>query len=266
MSKLLLFSGGFDSTLLLAELVSHAKDGECITAFSLDYGITGESKLRREYESQLLIIRELNKLYPKVKIKHETVSIYFNYGRDCMQNVKGLAQPIFWISNMIPFLKDGDELYLGYIREDQAILQEQNIYDLFNAANRIQENKDIKLCLPNKYYAKYDVIEQLITNYPSLIEYCISCESEFYDGVGKVCGRCIPCTHLKQALLELSIHYDTKVCDKANQLLKDLFKIKVSITDLDETGDTYTEREVESEKKACVDTDPYDKIYEVEEA
>ena len=260
MNKLLLFSGGFDSTLLLAELVSHTKVDDCITAFSIDYGITGESKLRREYESQLLIIRELNKLYPKVKIKHETVSIYFNYGRDYIQNVKGLTQPIFWISNMIPFLKDGVELYLGYIKEDQAILQEQNIYDLFNAANRIQENKDIKLCLPNKYYDKCDIIEQLITNYPSLIEYCISCESVFYDGIGKVCGSCTPCMHLKQALLKLSVHYDTKVCDKANQLLKDLFKIKVSITTVDET------QEEEDEKDCQIETIPYDTIDEAKES
>ena len=256
MNKLLLFSGGFDSTLLLAELVSHSKDDDCITAFSLDYGITGESKLRREYDSQVLIIRELNKLYPKVKLQHETINIYFNYGRDYIQNIKGLTQPIFWISNVIPFLNDGDQLYLGYIREDQAILQEQNIYDLFNAANRIQENKDICLKLPNKYYDKCDIIEQLITNYPSLIEYCISCESEFYNGIGKVCGSCTPCMHLKQALLKLSIHHDTEVCDKANQLLKDLFKIKVSITAIDES---------QKEEEDCqVETIPCDTIDEVE--
>ena len=253
MSKLVLFSGGFDSTLLLAELVSHAADRECITAFSLDYGITGESKLRREYESQLLIIRELNKLYPKVKIQHETINIYFNYGRDYIQNVKGLTQPIFWISNMIPFLKDRDELYLGYIREDQAILQEQNIYDLFNAANRIQENKDIHLKLPNKYYDKCDIIEQLILRYPSLLEYCISCESAAYDGIGKVCGNCTPCTHLKQTLVRLSVHYDTEVSTKANQLLKDLFKIKVSITSVEEICDecceTYSSDDLEVEEK-----------------
>ena len=259
MSKLLLFSGGFDSTLMLAELVSHAKDGECITAFSLDYGITGESKLRREYESQLLIIRELNKLYPKVKIQHETVSIYFNYGRDYIQNVKGLTQPIFWISNMIPFLKDGDELYLGYIREDQAILQEQNLYDLFNAANRIQENKNIHLKLPNKYYNKCDIIEQLILRYPSLLEYCISCESASYDGIGKVCGKCTPCLHLKQALLKATVHPDSTVSDKANQLLKDLFRIKVSITDLDEI------QEKEAEEDYQVESIPYDEVDEVKE-
>lgn len=260
MNKLLLFSGGFDSTLLLAELVSHAKDDDCITAFSLDYGITGESKLRREYESQLLIIRELNKLYPKVKIKHETVSIYFNYGRDYIQNVKGLTQPIFWISNMIPFLKDGDELYLGYIREDQAILQEQNIYDLFNAANRIQENKDIHLKLPNKYYDKCDIIEQLILNYPSLVEYCISCEDEYYNGIGKVCGKCVPCMHLKQALVKLTAHYKENIANCANALLKHLFKIKVSITTVDET------KEEEDEKDYQVETIPYDTIDEVKES
>lgn len=260
MNKLLLFSGGFDSTLLLAELVSHAKDDDCITAFSLDYGITGEAKLRREYESQLLIIRELNKLYPKVKLKHETVSIYFNYGRDYIQNVKGLTQPIFWISNMIPFLKDGDELYLGYIREDQAILQEQNIYDLFNAANRIQENKDIHLKLPNKYYDKCDIIEQLISNYPSLVEYCISCEDAYYNGIGKVCGKCVPCMHLKQTLVKLTAHYEEKIANCANALLKHLFKIKVSITTIDET------KEEENEKDYQVETISYDTLDEVKES
>ena len=147
-------------------------------------------------------------------------------------------------------------MYLGYIREDQAILQEQNLYDLFNAANRIQENKDIKLYLPNKYCDKCDIIKQLIKNYPTLIEYCISCESEFYNGIGKVCGSCIPCTHLKQALLKLSIHPDTEICDKANQLLKDLFKLKVSITSIDEPQKEEDDHECESI--------PYDTLDEVE--
>lgn len=262
MRKLLLFSGGFDSTLLLADLVSNANEKEdTITAFSFYYGITGESKLRREWESQLLILRELKRLYPKVNLKHEIIEIKFDYGREYLQNVKGLTQPIFWITNIIPFLENGDKVYLGYIREDQAILQENNIYDLFNAANRIQENKDINLNFPLKYYDKCDVIKNLIINYPSLLEYCISCENAGYAGLNVVCGECTPCVHLKQALVKLSAtHYDSKISDKANQLLKDLFKIKVSITTIDET------KEEEDEKDCQVETIPCDTIDEVKES
>ena len=64
--KIVLFSGGFDSTLVLAKLISEAEEGTKVYAVSIEHNLTGMQKLRREYESQLLILRELRRQFPNL--------------------------------------------------------------------------------------------------------------------------------------------------------------------------------------------------------
>ena len=128
--KIVLFSGGFDSTLVLARLIKEAEAGTSVCAVTIDHSLTGTQKLRREYESQLLILRELRKQYSKIKIEHEVIHIESNWISGEPYNSRGLAQPILWLCNIIPLLEDKDTLYLGYNQNDQAILHEANINTL----------------------------------------------------------------------------------------------------------------------------------------
>ena len=66
--------------------------------------------------------------------------------------------------------------------------------------------------------------------------------------------------HLKQTLVKLTAHYEEKIANCANALLKHLFKIKVSITTIDET------KEEENEKDYQVETISYDTLDEVKES
>lgn len=231
-----LFSGGFDSTLVLANLVKNASDTDTIYAVTLEHNITGTQKLRREYESQLLILRELRKQFPKVKIEHERIAIESNWTVGDVSNSKGLAQPIFWICNLIPFLENNDAVYFGYNLVDQARVHLKDIEDLFNIACRFQDNKNIKPRFPISYLTKVDVLRELITYYPYLVDYCITCESINYDGTN-VCGSCMPCTHLKEALFSLSLDNDT--CGyKAREMLKERFYCTIDVSYLNDIKDT----------------------------
>ena len=125
--KIVLFSGGFDSTLVLARLVKETEDNSTVYAVTIDHNLTGTQKLRREYESQLLILRELRKQFPKVKIEHEVIHVESNWITGDSDNSRGLAQPILWLCNIIPLLEYKDTLYLGYNQNDQAMLHEENI-------------------------------------------------------------------------------------------------------------------------------------------
>ena len=243
--KIILFSGGFDSTLVLARLVKEAEEGSTIYTVTVDHNLTGVEKLRREYESQILILRELRKQFPKVKINHEIIHVASEWISGESYNSIGLSQPILWICNLIPLLEEKDTIYFGYNHDDAAILFEEDINNLVKAACRIQEDKTIYTHYPIKHYSKTLVLKTLIQEFPYLVDFCVSCESTFYEGE-RVCGNCEPCKNLKQALLNLTL--DNEICEQAKQLLKILFGINIDITyDTDKSAE-YEDVEV------CEDT------------
>lgn len=250
--KTVLFSGGFDSTLVLARLVKEAEDNTSVCAVTIDHNLTGTQKLRREYESQLLILRELRKQYPKIKIEHEVIHIESNWISGDSYNSRGLAQPILWLCNIIPLLEEKATLYLGYNKDDQAILHETNINNLIAAACQIQEGKIIYTHWPLKYFTKTEVLKTLIEEFPYLVDLCTSCEAIRYEGE-KVCGECVPCTHLKEALFNLTLN-NNEVGEKAKELLKSCFGIGVSVTY--ETEERIVEEPVyESTEEECIKAD-----------
>ena len=222
-----LFSGGFDSTLVLADLVKHASDTDTIYAVTIEHNITGTQKLRREYESQLLILRELRKQFPKVRIEHERISIESNWTVGDATNSKGLAQPIFWMCNLIPFLENNDNVYFGYNLNDQARVHIDHIKELFKVACKFQSDKHIEPKFPISYLDKTEVLRSLMGDYPYLIDHCITCESMTYDGTN-VCGDCVPCTHLKQALFNISLE-PNDYGKKAKEMLKERFHCTVDV-------------------------------------
>lgn len=244
--KIVLFSGGFDSTLVLARLVKEAEDGETIYAVTFDHNLTGTMKLRREYESQLLILRELRKQFPKIKIHHEVVHIESNWISGDVSNNRGPAQSILWSCNLIPLLEEKDTIYFGYNQEDQDTLHLENIDAFISAACKIQEGKKIYTHYPLKYFRKTEVLGFLIEEFPNLVEFCTSCEAIRYEGE-KVCGECVPCTHLKEALLNLTLN-NNEVGEKAKEMLKSRFGITVSVAyETEETVEEYPEEYVKAD-------------------
>lgn len=262
MRKIVSFSGGFDSTLVLADLCSAANKGEVIQAVSFICNLTGAGKNHREHESQILIINELRKLYPDIVIKHETISISDCYSVGDAYNNKGLAQPILWMCNLMPLLKDEDEVYFGYINGDDFYHFQQYAIDLFNAACALQDNKNIKLMLPLRFTTKKVVLRKLLINYPSLFDCCISCESESYVG-DKVCGNCVPCSHLKEGLFAMMS--DDGARDFASKKLKELFNLNVSVIEGEEdyiSEDCVEECTSEDEESVVV---MYDEMHDTTE-
>ena len=232
---IVLFSGGFDSTLVLANLVREASESDeprRIIALSINHNLTGVHKLRREYESQCLIIRALREKYPKVPILHETISITSDWNIGDTSNSTGLSQPILWACNVLPLLEDNDTLYTGYLQYDQVMLHMDNLNNLFKAALAIQENKKVYVEYPLKYFTKAHVLKQLFSNYEYLIQYCISCENDLAEY--KVCGSCTPCITLKDALLSLWLNESSDISNKAYNMLKQLFNLNLAVIADDE--------------------------------
>lgn len=228
MNKVVLFSGGFDSTYALAELCRTATADDKIIAVSFQHNLTGACKNHRECEQQCRIIGAIRHEYPNVKLNYEVIRIESLWSVGSTFNCRGLSHPIFWSCNLIPLLADNDAVYFGYIKGDDAIQHVDKIRELFYDACAIQEYKNIQVEFPNIHFDKVDVIYKLLKDYPWLVDLCISCESEDYNGL-HVCGYCVPCQHLKRALVQLLISDDEDVTKWAEAKYMQLFGKSVSV-------------------------------------
>lgn len=261
MRRILAYSGGYDSTYTLIRLLEEADADDEIVAVSLVHYTTGEAKLRREHESQIITIDKLRNKFKSRKLIHLEMSIYIPWNIGSAANNKGLAQPIFWISNIIPLIKNEDVVYLGYIQDDQAMTNLHEIHQMWDAALAINGNKNVKLILPNQYLSKTEVLKYLIQNYPDIVDSCISCESWRYDGRTTVCGTCEPCKHTKMALMNLIVTESGPVRDKATAMLRDNYGIEFEIHD--HNGDKFegfATRVEKVEDKEEVELDESDNI------
>lgn len=233
MRKVLLFSGGYDSTCLLADIVNDSvDDGSEIICVTIQHNLTGVPKLNREATAQQNIISVLKEKYPTVKISHEIIKVQSNWNIGDTYESQGLAQPIFWACNLIPLLNSEDIIYFGYIIGDQALTVIPNIKGMIQQACQIQDGKNIKVEFPYRWYNKEYIIQRLITEYDYLLEFCTSCEGMQENNT--VCGNCEPCTHLKQTLLNMIIsdNYNKYEKKKVRYLLKKLFNIRVRVEKL----------------------------------
>lgn len=227
MRKVVSFSGGFDSTLALLETIKDTDPRTEIKCISIYHEMTGIPKLDKEREARNQIIEFLREKYPDHKISNDEMRISLDWKYQGGTN-KGLSQPIFWMSSLAPLVEDGDELILGYINGDQAMTEMHSIYQLWNAAMKIQRGKRVRIKLPLQYVTKPEVIKHLILTHEELVDMCFSCES--LGASSDACGYCEPCEHLKSALIQLVLAYSDKVSTKAKSMLKDRFGIEIQVT------------------------------------
>lgn len=256
MRKIVAYSGGYDSTLTLANLMDSANSDDEIVAVSIVHYNTGEAKLRREQESRIITVDRLREMYPKIKLSTMEIMVNVPWRLGDGANNRGLSQPIFWVCNLIPLVKDGDEVYLSYIKDDQAMIHMSDIFRMWNSALKIQDNKNVKLIIPNRYLTKQDVFRNMFMKYPNLVDSCISCESLDYQGRKSVCGYCEPCRHTKMALTNLVINESGSVRRDARSLLFDLFGIEIKV----DHPDYLSEDEVELASRLSDEVEPAKKV------
>lgn len=233
MRKVLLFSGGYDSTCLLADLVSNSvNDGAEVICVTIQHNLTGVPKLDRESKAQEQIIAAVREQYPTVKISHEIIKIESNWNVGSTYESRGLSQSIFWTCNLIPLLNSEDVIYFGYILGDQAVTVKPYIEGMIQNACQIQDAKNVKVEFPYRWDSKERIMHRLLHTYGYLVEFCTSCEG--LQETDTVCGSCEPCTHLKQAFVNIIVSndYDKYEKKKARQMLKKMFNIRVRVEDL----------------------------------
>lgn len=198
---LVVWSGGLDSTLILADLLRkdyHARidepgqEQEFVRSISVNHPQVSASRILRRTRKNLLdeFKRRGWKLYHnEITIKHE--------GKYQAGSCDFSLQPLLWLGTVFPYIWKTEKLMLGYLLTDSA--SKENMVSTFNSMRQVV-GKEASIEFPLQYESKHEVIHRMREH--KLFDLCFWCEQPKRD---QACGNCNPCRtnltaqwHLKQ--------------------------------------------------------------------
>jgi len=184
---LCLWSGGCDSTLLLHDLAASEvlKEDTIIRAVSITHPQIVNSTVASMVRLQILA-----ELFKRgLKISYHEININ-NKDIECEQG-SGAPQTVIWMSSVIPYLQETEDLYMGFIRSDDIWHFREYLGLAFLNLQILRGNRG-GLKLPLEWWSKADVIQRL--KKLGLYEMCWTCENPVkHQGTNKPCGKCRPC-------------------------------------------------------------------------
>lgn len=243
MRHIVAFSGGYDSTYLLTRMCQDsAFNNDEIWAVSLIQNLTGEAKLAREHASRIIVLEKLRERFPDCNLKSTEIVIDVPWFLTGTRRARyGCPQPVLWLNNILPILGDDDKIYLSYIRGDDALCLVHEMEQIWSYGKKVTGSQ-AELIFPIRFTTKEQVLQELIKDYPDILPYCTSCEGINYSGRGTACGECVPCQHLRGALATIlaNPHVELGVRIKAQQMLKEKFKVDIRLEDIDNYNEKYS--------------------------
>lgn len=243
-----IFSGGFDSTLVLSQIfekINNETPDERLLIISVIPNYSGKKK-DREKTARESIIEYLSNTYDRVEYEISTIEIKYSDGIYRPKMNRKLIQPITWLdglmsSDIFNYNKlDTIKIQMSYIKDDCAMVDRRDIENIIRSSFNIMWVENVKpsiqVLFPLAYYSKYEVIEKLIIDYPELYNNATTCEDGFHDSDN--CGICHSCTELKWALIKIAT---TSILpsarDFANKELQRRFHQLITITSFGDKDD-----------------------------
>lgn len=232
MKKAILFSGGYDSTYLLNDLMKTMKADDELIIVSIRSNLLANDKVPREDKARRRILDYLKAKYYNCNVREEVGEINL-YGDvyNC-----GLSQPLMWLPFMYLMVSDECELYLSYICDDQTITHIDDIKTILGTCKNFQRRTNVTVKFPLRYFYKRDIISRLVHEDKFLFENATSCEGEQEEDF---CGKCTPCKCLRSTLIDLIC--DEETTDEYRKyyenFLAEKFNTKVSCEDLSDNNE-----------------------------
>lgn len=221
-------SGGYDSTLLLARILKLLKENNKTDTYVLgiycNHPYIDNDKRDKEIVSLKLIEKELKKEYDNFDINFININIEGNVQKinnnhsNRLCNL-GWSQPQIWLSSVLPFITLNSCVLFGYIEGDQLLsyfnldnfskMLDVNMV-LLNGNNCNKNNDKIILGFPLGEDTKGNILYQLESDFPNLIDLCWTCEYPIEDTLSPnrvtpylvPCNQCTSCRSLKLGKLE----------------------------------------------------------------
>jgi len=199
--SLLMWSGGCDSTLVLAE---HIKTGMPIRTVGVTHNnIHSSHHLRKVRERIMAWYGSVNWPHSEIEVGHGD-----RYDVDAYPCREGLSHPGVWLSIACQYLEKDEDLILAYIRGDDVWHYIGWLHHAFDGLQGVSK-KTGKLLFPAEWTSKAEVIAD-IKKFPGLYDLVWWCEDPQTTiptkkkGVKtEPCGRCHPCRTHAAALHEV---------------------------------------------------------------
>ena len=191
---LVLWSGGCDSTLVLYDLAREASAKKPVRALSIEHH--GVSAWHEQRRAQGRILARMKR--DGLPVEHATMMVTRSGSFMCAIQA-GLSQPPIWLPTATLFLEEKEDLYAGYIREDDVWHYRSQLYSLFGSLMTFQ-HREGNLILPLEWTYKSEVLSRL--KKAKLLDLVWWCEE---PKAGKPCGRCIECRRHEAATWALAL-------------------------------------------------------------
>lgn len=193
---MILWSGGCDSTWLLFEEAAKLPKGQPLRVLSVNHQNVRCSRIaaRRKKIADFL----WRSFW--VPLEHIEVTVSATGGQPEFEG--GLAQPQMWLAASVSYLKQDEDLMLGYIRGDDIWHYRSELLAAFASLQALGW-KTGKLLFPLEWSSKMDVLKYLANverGGRDLLSLCWYCEMRTS---GEPCGDCPACRTHRMAMTEL---------------------------------------------------------------
>lgn len=215
-----MWSGGYDSTLLIAKLL---REGRRVMALTFVNNAQSREQRIKEEAARDELTPILKSLYPN-GFEHYSMTVpctdlpatynkYIGYDKsdtnDAYQSTvvsdQRNCQPVLWLGTLamyLPYIPNDSEIMFSYISTDRTLVNLSHIEAVIsNTADILDKNVVVKF--PLRRYLKSSVLHELYDISPKLFEACVSCEypSLSYRKQCRICGCCIA---VRNAIINLS--------------------------------------------------------------
>jgi 7-cyano-7-deazaguanine synthase in queuosine biosynthesis len=196
---LLMWSGGCDSTFVLAERLKAKEPVRTISIIHPQFNHNKQQRLARK-----LIVNHFKRkkiVWPHVEV---VIQQKYPFGHKHQVEMDGFL-PGIWVGIASPYLDKEEDLGFAYIKGDNAIHMLESLRGAFGWIQSMN-NRTGKLILPVEWHTKAMILDGLKRH--KLLRKTWWCES---PKDGRMCGRCSPCMTHKTARWVLANKNDFKM-------------------------------------------------------
>jgi len=217
--KIVLWSGGADSTLLMLELATMCKVNNMpLHTLSVDIGYIQRTKHELEDKARKKILDILKE--KGFDIKNSWVDVnqeleYFNP----MHTQICLPQQFLWTMVGLQLVPKNSDIFFGYIKGDDFWMMMDKTEQILKISNDWL-HLNTKFHYPYQCQPKSAIYERL--HRVNMLQYIWTCEQP--DEFGEPCEICAPCRHRRDALFELAMlgaEWAKELLEKENHIVLD---------------------------------------------
>lgn len=219
-----LWSGGFDSTFMIANLL---KDGRKVEAVSMDVLVTGNHKVMMEDSARNTLKSSLISLanryggvisFSSIKVAIPVMAFSNTPSFECVcddsnvdaESILGISQldvqPVLWagnLANILVYAPHDCEIAIGYHADTSHSSAKQCVSDIILDIGK-SLGKRFSVVYPLKYMHKSDMLVNMYleNDFKFILESAYSCEGDR----GVHCGVCGPCIRLRDNFIDIVLN------------------------------------------------------------